>query len=154
LDSPDGVTLHRDVVRHPGAVAILPLLSDGRVLLLRNYRFSVSERLIELPAGTLERGESPLQTARRELAEETGYRAARWQPLLTFCTSPGVMDERIHLFLATELTPGEPALEAGEDIQLFPCTWDEALNLIRRGEIHDAKTLAGLLYYETFLRRR
>ncbi len=142
----------REIVRHPGAVVVLPFLDDGRVVLVRNYRVAVKERLVELPAGTIDSGEDPLATAMRELAEETGYNAGNMELLLTFCMSPGILDEKMHLFLATALTAGEMALEPGEDINPFVCTWDEALSMVRRGEIRDAKTLVGLLYYERFMR--
>ena len=147
---PDGSRHVREVVRHPGAVVILPLLDDGRICFVRNYRVAVGQTLIELPAGTLEPDEDPAQTALRELAEETGYRAGRIEHLLTFCTSPGILDEQMHLYLATALQPGPMALEAGEDIQPLLCSWEEALALVRRGDIHDAKTLVGLLHYRTF----
>jgi ADP-ribose pyrophosphatase len=148
----DGSKYVREIVRHPGAVVILPLLDDGQVVFIRNYRAAVNETLIELPAGTLDRSEAPLYTAKRELAEETGYRAGNMELLLTFCMSPGILDEKMHLFLATALTPGRMALEQGEDIQPFSCTWDESLAMVRRGDIRDAKTLVGLLYYERFMR--
>jgi len=146
--TPDGTEHIRQVVRHPGAVVVLPLLDDGRLCLLRNYRVAVDETLIELPAGTLEPGEDPARTASRELAEETGYRAGRIEHLLTFYMSPGILDERMHLFLAGQLEPGPTALEAGEDIQTLLCTWEEAMEMIRRGEIRDSKTLVGLLFYK------
>jgi len=147
---PDGSRHVREVVRHPGAVVILPLLDDGRVCFVRNFRVAVGETLIELPAGTLEPNEDPAETAIRELAEETGYRAGRMEHLLTFCMSPGILDERMHLYVADQLRPGPMALEAGEDIQPLLCTWDEALEMARRGEIRDAKTLVALLYYRQF----
>lgn len=146
--TPDGAEHVREVVRHPGAVVILPLLDDGRICFERNFRVAVGQTLIELPAGTLEPGEDPAETARRELAEETGYRAGRIEPLLTFCMSPGILDERMHLFLATQLQAGPTALEPGEDIQPLLCTWLEAMEMVRRGDIQDAKTLVGLLYYQ------
>ena len=145
--TPDGVEHVREVVRHPGAVVILPLLDDGRVCFIRNYRVAVDQTLIELPAGTLEPGENPAETALRELAEETGYRAGHIEHLLTFCMSPGILDEQMHLYLAEKLQSGPMALEPGEDIQPMLCTWDESLDMVRRGEIRDAKTLVGLLYY-------
>jgi ADP-ribose pyrophosphatase len=145
--TPDGVRHVRQVVRHPGAVMILPLLDDGRICFVRNFRVAVNQTLLELPAGTLEPDEDPAETARRELAEETGYRAARWRHLLTFCMSPGILDEQMHLYLAESLEPGPTALEAGEEIEPLVCSWDETLAMIHRGEIHDAKTLVGLLYY-------
>jgi len=148
----DGVENVREIVRHPGAVVILPLLDDGRVVLIRNCRAAVDETLIELPAGTLDHSEDPLLSAKRELAEETGYRTGSIKHLLTFCMSPGILDEKMHLFLATSLTAGEMALEPGEDILPFSLTWEEAIAMVRRGEIHDAKTLVGLLFYERFMR--
>jgi ADP-ribose diphosphatase len=143
----DGVEHLREVVRHPGAVVILPLLDDGRLCFVQNYRVAVDQTLIELPAGTLEPGEDPAQAAARELAEETGYRAGHIEHLLTFCASPGVLDEQMHLYLATKLQPGPMALDAGEQIEPMLCTWQESLEMLRRREIRDAKTLVGLLYY-------
>lgn len=148
--TPDGAEHVREVIRHPGAAVILPLLDDGRICLQRNYRVAVGQTLIELPAGTLEPNEDPAETARRELAEETGYRAGRIEHLVTFWTSPGILEERMHLYIARDLQLGEPALEAGEDIQPLLCTWDEAMAMIQRGEICDAKTLVGLMYYRAF----
>ena len=144
---PDGSEHVREVVRHPGAVAVLPLLNDGRVCLVRNYRAAVDEVLLELPAGTLEPGEDPAETARRELAEETGYRAGRIDPLASFYMSPGILDERMHLFAARSLVAGPTALEAGEQIEPVLVTWEDALAMTSDGRIHDAKTLVGLLYY-------
>ena len=151
--TPDGREHEREIVRHPGAVVILPILPDGRVVFVKNFRVAVGETLIELPAGTLDHEELLLKTAERELAEETGYRAGRIEHLLTFCMSPGILDEKMHLFLATDLTPGEMALEAGEELEPFLCPWNEALKLARSGEIRDAKSLVGLLYYDKFLRK-
>ena len=148
--TPDGCEHVREVVRHPGAVVILPLLDDGRLCFVKNYRVAVNQTLIELPAGTLEPGEDPAAAAVRELAEETGYRAQRIEHLLTFCMSPGILDERMHLYLAENLEPGPTALEAGEDIEPLLCTWQRSLEMAQRGEIRDAKTLVGLLYYHTY----
>jgi ADP-ribose pyrophosphatase len=148
--TPDGGKHVREVVRHPGAVVILPLLDDGRICFVQNFRVAVDRTLIELPAGTLEPGEDPAETARRELAEETGYRAGRIEHLLTFCMSPGILDEQMHLYLADQLQPGPMALEAGEDIQPLLLTWREAIDMLRSAQIHDAKTLVGLMYYNTF----
>jgi ADP-ribose pyrophosphatase len=141
-----GQTKSREIVRHPGAVVILPLLDDGRVCLIKNFRLSVRQTLIELPAGTLDPGESPQTTAERELTEETGYRAQFVKHLHSFYLSPGILDERMHLFLATGLTEGETARELGEEIVNFVVPWEEAIALIFRGEIQDAKTIASLLY--------
>lgn len=141
-----GQTKSREIVRHPGAVVIVPRLADGRVCLIRNFRISVKQTLIELPAGTLDPGESPQSTAERELSEETGYRAGLMQHLHSFYLSPGILDERMHLFLATDLTAGETAREVGEEITNLVVPWAEAIAMIFRGEIQDAKTIAGLLY--------
>jgi ADP-ribose pyrophosphatase len=148
--TPDGIKHIREVVRQPGAVVILPLLDDGRICLLRNYRVAVGQTLIELPAGTLEPNEDPGETARRELAEETGYQAGRIERIAEFWMSPGILDERMHFYAADRLRPGQTALEAGEDIQTLLCTWDEAMAMIRRGEIQDAKTLVALLHFRAF----
>jgi ADP-ribose pyrophosphatase len=142
----------REIVRHPGAVVLLPVLDDGRICLIENFRISVGQTLLELPAGTREPDEEPIETARRELAEETGYRAERIEPVNTFFMSPGILDEQMHLFLATRLTPGRQNLEGGEQITPRLVTWEEAIRLIRDRTIQDAKTLVGLLYYEVFLR--
>ncbi len=146
----DGRERLYDLVVHPGAAVVLPILDDGRVLLTRNYRFAVDRELLELPAGTLEPPEPPIDCARRELAEETGYRAARVEPLLTFYSTPGICNEHMHAFVATGLSPGPTALEPGERIAAAPMTWPETLAAIRNGRIVDAKTLVTLLYYDAF----
>ena len=134
------------------AVAILPVLDDGRIVLIENYRVSSRQTLVELPAGTLEPGEDPQQAAVRELAEETGYRAGRIQPLTVFYTSPGILDELMHLYLATAVVPGATSLDPGEDIRPLVVTLGEALEMVRDGRIRDGKSLAGLLYYDKFCR--
>jgi ADP-ribose pyrophosphatase len=149
----DGVEHQRAVILHPGAVTILPLLDDGRVCLIRNQRVAVDQTLVELPAGTLEPGEEPLAAAARELEEETGWRAARLEHLASFWMSPGILRERMHLILARGLTPGQKQLDAGEQIETLLLPWDEAIELVRRGAIEDAKTLVGLLHYDRFYRQ-
>ena len=144
-DSGDRLT--RSIVQHPGAVTILPLVDQERVCLIRNYRIAVGQTLIELPAGTLRKGEDPALAARRELIEETGYRADTLTPLCDFFMSPGILDERMHLFVAAGLAPGEPAREPGEQIDNLLLPWDEALRMVRDGAIQDAKTIVALLYY-------
>lgn len=142
---PDGQRREREVIRHPGAVVIIPMVDDDHVCLIENYRVAVGRRLFELPAGTLDAGEDPLQAAARELAEETGYRGGTWRRVHGFWVSPGILDERMHLFLATGLEPGPPAREPGEDIRNAVVSWQEAMAMVQRGEIEDAKTLIGLL---------
>ncbi len=144
----EGQVFQREVVRHPGAATVLPVIDDDRILLIRNHRPAVDESLIELPAGTLEPGEEPAATAARELAEETGYSAGRLIQLTAFYLSPGILDERMFLFLATDLSAGEPHREAVEQIQNLVVRRDEALAMIHDGRIHDAKTITGLLWYE------
>ena len=145
---PDGTVVERDVVLHPGAVAILPLVDADHVCLVRNQRPIVGARLIEIPAGTLEPGEAPDAAAIRELAEETGYRAARWQKLGEFFPSPGVLSERTHLYLASELTPGTMQLEAGEELVPETVSLSDAMRWVLDGTIRDAKTLIALLLFE------
>jgi ADP-ribose pyrophosphatase len=145
---PDGNAYVHDVVIHPGAVVILPLIAPDRVCLIRNFRIAVNESLIELPAGTIDPGEDPIETAHRELVEETGYHAGRMEKLSEFFMSPGILHERMHLFLATELERGKTALEKGEEIETEVVDWNTAMNMVGSGKIHDAKTLVGLLMYD------
>jgi ADP-ribose pyrophosphatase len=133
---------------HPGAAVILPLVDDDHVCLIKNYRIAVSEELIELPAGTIDRSEDPLDTARRELLEETGYRAGTLEKLHEYWVSPGILSERMHFFVARDLTPGAAQPEPGEQIQAFVVSWSDALEMIVDQRIRDAKTIVGLLYYD------
>jgi len=138
----------RQVVVHPGAVAVLPLLEGDRLCLIRNQRIAVAKTLIELPAGTIDDDEQPQETAIRELQEETGYRARQWRELPAFFMSPGILNERMHLFVASELVPGEPAREAGEQIENLVVPWSDAVGMAERGEIEDAKSLVGILLWD------
>ena len=143
----------REVVEHPGAVAILALNDKGEVLLVRQHRYGAGRELWEIPAGTLEPGESPLRCAQRELWEETGLRARKWRELGKFYTSPGVMDELMHLFLAEELEGNlEPQLE-GEIAGLRFRDPREVLEEVARGEPGDGKTLAALAFLLSRFRR-
>jgi ADP-ribose pyrophosphatase len=145
---PDGRPFRRDMVLHPGAVAVLPLLDGGSVCLLRNRRPIVGETLWEIPAGTLEPGEPVEAAAARELAEETGYRAGRLEKLAAFFPSPGVLSERTHLFVARDLTAGPMSLEADEQLEPQIVAWPQALAWALDGTIRDAKTLVALLLWE------
>ena len=143
-----GRAITRDVIRHPGSVAIVPILDDGRVCLIKNHRVSVDETLIEIPAGTMEPPEPALDCAFRELIEETGYRAATMKKLASFFPAPGILDEEMYLFVGLGLQDGDPAREAGEQIENHVVTFSEAKSMIFDGTIRDAKTIVGLLLYE------
>ena len=146
--TPDGVEHVRDTVQHPGAVTVLPMVDDDHVCLIRNYRVAIDQYLIELPAGTLEPGEAPETTAHRELEEETGYRAKHVEKLSAFFMSPGILNERMHLYLATGLTPGPTQLDAGEQIENLVVPWEEAIAMAQDGRIQDSKSLVALLLYD------
>ena len=147
---PDGRWRERATIQHPGAVTILPMVDREHVCLIRNYRIAVRETLIELPAGTLEPNEDPQFAAVRELAEETGYRAGHIQRLGQMLMSPGILNERMHIFLATELTPGPLDLQPDEEIERLVTPWSQAIEMVRSGAIEDAKTVATLLFYDRF----
>ncbi|RME72378.1 MAG: NUDIX hydrolase, partial [Chloroflexi bacterium] len=140
----DGQVVGREVVVNKGAVVIVPLTAQNEVRLVRQYRAAAEKWLIELPAGGLEAGEDPDEAAPRELLEETGDRAATWHRLGGFYSAPGILTEYLHLYLATGLTPGPNNLEFDEHIEVLTVPWAEAMAMIRRGEIEDAKTIAGL----------
>lgn len=146
---PSGPLKQREVIRHPGSVVILPLLGDDQICLIENQRMAVDRVLIELPAGTLDAGESPHDCARRELIEETGYRAGQLEKLTGFYAAPGILDEYMHLYVARDLIAGPPEREPEEEIQNRVVSWSEALEMIESGEICDAKTMVGLLLYHT-----
>jgi ADP-ribose pyrophosphatase len=143
----NGKEIRREVVLHPGAVIILPILADGRIVLIENVRHTVGESLLELPAGTLEKGEPPEVCAARELEEETGYRAGRIDSLGWFYTSPGILTEKMYAFVALDLTPGPQALEENEMISVKPTSVKEVLELIQSNAIVDGKTIAVILKY-------
>jgi ADP-ribose pyrophosphatase len=145
---PDGSTSHREYIRHPGAVVILPLLDDGRILLERQFRYPNDRVFVEFPAGKIDPGEDPLECAKRELREETGYSATNWQFVCTIHNAIAYSDEHLDLFLATGLTEGEAKLDEGEFLELFTITLPELLEQVRRGEITDVKTIIGTFWLE------
>jgi len=143
----DGNAVMREVIRHGGAVVILPILADGSVVMIDNYRRSVDQTLLELPAGTIETGESPDSTAPRELIEETGYRAGTMTKVHEFFSCPGICDELMHLYVATDLVEGAPDRETTEQMENHVVSGDQVRELISTGKIRDAKTLIGLYWY-------
>lgn len=155
---PDGSTGELEMVRHPGAAAVVPFASDPygadpTVLLIKQYRYATNGPLIEIPAGRLDPGEEPIACARRELLEEVGVTAGRVERLTTIWTTPGFTDERIHLFWAADLTTGTHAREPDEFIEVLPKPLSEALAMVRDGMICDAKTAVGILYVAGFILR-
>lgn len=152
---PDGSQNDFDIARHPGASAIVPFLNDPegdepQILMMRQYRYAAGGYLYEIPAGRLDAGETPRECAIRELKEETGCTAEKFEPLTTFLTTPGFTDEVIHLFLATGLNHGQHEREADEFVELVVMRLSEALELIRDGKITDAKTIIALMYAAGF----
>jgi ADP-ribose pyrophosphatase len=150
---PDGSQGAREYIRHPGAVAIVALFDDGSVLLERQFRYPHRREFIEVPAGKLEPGEPQLDTARRELLEETGYVAEEWTALGVIHTAIAYTDEAIHLFLARKLSAGERKLDQGEFLETLVRPFDSALAMIRDGEITDSKTVAALLWVDAWVRK-
>jgi ADP-ribose pyrophosphatase len=154
---PDGSTGELEMLRHPGAAAVVPFLDDPRdedprLLLLRQFRHAADGYIWEVPAGRLDPGESPETCAYRELQEETGMRARRLDRLTTIYTTPGFTDEQIHLFVASELEQGDHRREPDEFMELHVRRWSELTEMIRQGEIRDGKTLSALLFVHGFVR--
>ena len=148
---PDGKETDREYVKHPGAVVILPLFDDGRVLLERQYRYPLHQEFIEFPAGKIDPDEASLDCARRELQEETGYTATDWQYVCTIHNAIAYSDEHLDLFLARGLTAGEARLDEGEFLECFSATVPEMLELVRQGKITDVKTVIGTFWLEKII---
>jgi ADP-ribose pyrophosphatase len=153
LIEPTGVRTVREVVTHPGSVVVLPVLPDGRIVLVRQYRHATRQYLWELVAGRMEKGENPKNGAARELIEETGYRAKEISVFLDVFPTPGFLEERMYILLAEGLTLGEAQPEEDEKIVVAAYTRSELEQMMRTGKLRDSKTIAGLLYYFTFLRK-
>jgi len=147
---PNGKKAKRELVKHPGAVAIIALTDDNRLVMVEQYRKALDKTIIEIPAGKLEKGEEPINCAKRELEEETGYDCAELTLLASFYTSPGFADEIIHVYLATGLTKKENAAGLDEDefVNLMELTLDEALQAIMEKKIYDAKTIYAVQYIQ------
>lgn len=148
LKDNEGRKHKREIVVHPGAAVILPVLPDGQIMLIRTYRYAVGEHLLELPAGTIDPGETPINCAGRELMEETGYIAGKLTRIASFYASPGILTEKMHAYLATDLLPHAGEKDVGEEIELQPMTFEEALRLVVEGDIIDAKTITTLLLFQ------
>ena len=151
IQLPDGSVTQREYIRHPGAVVILPLLDDGRVLLERQFRYPNDRVFIEFPAGKIDPGEEHLACAKRELEEETGYTGGEWQYVCTIHNAIAYSDEHLEIFVARGLSPGTPKLDAGEFLETFTTTVPELLEMVRRGEITDVKTIIGAFWLEKIL---
>lgn len=152
---PDGNVAKRELVKHPGAVATIPITADGKIILVKQYRKALNRTLVEIPAGRMEIGEEPLVTAKRELEEETGYGTSKITYVQSFATSPGFADEVIHLYVAEELYVIENPAEGDEDefIELIEVTIEEAEKLVASEEIYDAKTAFAILYAKFELKK-
>jgi ADP-ribose pyrophosphatase len=148
---PDGSAATREYIVHPGAALILPVFDDGHVLLERQFRYPVGEHCYELPAGKLEANESSLDTAKRELLEETGYVAREWSTVCTMLPCIGYSDERIEFFMARKLVFKGPSLDQGEFLETLRLPVSEALQWVRDGTIRDSKTMLGLLWLDRIL---
>ena len=150
----DGTQSTREVVEHRGAVAIVPMLNNDHVLLVRQYRYPIGKELLEIPAGTLEIGEDPQIAAKRELEEETGYRSEQMTKITEIYMAPGYATEKIHVYLATNLERSKPQLDEDERIEIKPVLFSAALQKVRSGEICDAKTVCGLYRAQELLAMR
>jgi len=148
---PDGKTSIREYIRHPGAVVIIPLLDDGRVLLERQFRYPLDRVFIELPAGKIDPNEDPLECAKRELEEETGYTATDWRFVCTIHNAIAYSDEHLDIFVARGLTAGESKLDDGEFLETFSASVPEMLQWVREGKITDVKTVIGTFWIEKIL---
>jgi ADP-ribose pyrophosphatase len=152
VEEPSGLRTTREVITHPGSVVVLPVLPDGRIVMVRQYRHATRQYLWELVAGRKEPEETPKQGAARELLEETGYRAKRFKVFLDVFPTPGFLEERMYLLLAEGLTAGEAEPEEDEKIEVRAYRVNELKQMIKSGRLRDAKSIAGILYYLTFLR--
>ena len=149
-----GRRVGREIVVHPGASAILPIVEPGKILMVRQYRHPVGEVLLEIPAGTLKPGEDPMACAARELEEETGYRAEKLAHLATIYPAPGYSSEILHIYLARDLRRGVQAPEMDENISVIEMSIDQVLDRIRDGRVKDSKTIVAILYYLFFIEGR
>lgn len=151
LELPNGNVVEWDLVKHPGAAAIIPVLDDGRIILVEQFRNALGHKTLEIPAGGIEKGETPLQCVAREVEEETGYRSESITPLIEVITAIGFCDEKIPIFIARDLKKTQQHLDEDEEIAIKVFTIDEAVEMILNGEIIDSKTVSGILAYKATL---
>lgn len=154
VELPDGRVSNRDVVRHPGASMVIPVLDDGRIIMVRQYRKALEKESLEMPAGKLDDGEEPLICAKRELEEETGYTAEKYEHVISIDTAPGFSDERIHIFIAKGLKKGKMNPDSDEFIENEVYSVDELINMVLNGKISDAKTIIGISIVNNFCKGR
>jgi ADP-ribose pyrophosphatase len=147
----NGVTTDTEFIHHPGATAIVPMLNETQIILINQYRHALRKFIWEIPAGTLDPRETAITCARRELIEETGYSAQEFKQLAEITPVPGYSDERIYIYLATDLEPARQNLDSDEILNVHTLKFEEALNMIRNGEIQDSKTISGLFLAYTWL---
>jgi len=150
----NGVTVDLDVIHHPGASAMVPLSGNGTVILIKQYRHALRDFIWEIPAGTLDPNETPIECAKRELIEETGFSANTWQKLGEITPVPGYSNERIHMFLASDLVPARQDLDKDEVLDVHEVPLDEAVQMIHEGAIQDSKTISGLFMATNWLREK
>jgi ADP-ribose pyrophosphatase len=154
VELPDKKYSKREIVEHPGAVGLIPITEDNCVILVKQFRKPVEKFLIEIPAGKLELNEEPRETAIRELKEETGFEAGKIEYLLEFYTSPGFSNEKIHLFLATDLIEGEATPDSGEFVEKVKISIEDLLKMVDRGEIVDSKTIIGINLADKYINKK
>lgn len=151
VELPNGKKSTREYIPHPGAAMIIPVNGQGNLIMLKQFRYAVQSVFIEFPAGKIDKGEDPLQTAKRELQEETGLIASKYQHLTTIHPVIGYSDERIEIYLAHDMTQAQARLDDEEFLDVFEISFDEAMALMKKGEITDVKTMIGLFWYQQVL---
>ncbi|MCR2042636.1 NUDIX hydrolase [Anaerosalibacter massiliensis] len=154
VELPDKKYSKREIVEHPGAVAIVPITKEGEIILVKQYRKAVEKELLEIPAGKLEIGEEPKETAERELKEETGFSSGKLEYITEFYTSPGFSDEKMYLFLAIELIEGLAEPEKDEYIEIIKLDLNSLIDKVLKGEIVDSKTIIGALIAKNYLENK
>lgn len=145
---PDGNKSKREIVRHPGAVCVIPVTEEGKIVLIRQYRKPLDRIIVEIPAGKLEQGEDPLVCAKRELEEETAYTTNHLEHVISFYTSPGFADELVHVYYTNQLLKGEAKLDEDEFLEVIEVTLEEAIKMVENQEIYDAKTAYAIQYLQ------